>query len=84
MNAHEAALEPRVQGPRVWLDMDQQAIDDAYDQSVWAPNREVVLTRRRTASTEALTRIAPPLRVPYGPTAIEQLDIYRTARPQAP
>lgn len=31
---------PRVKGPPVWLDMDQKELDDAYDQSVYAPNQE--------------------------------------------
>lgn len=84
MSTPETALTPRVRGPHVWLDMDQQEIDDAYDQSVWAPNREVVLARRRVASEQTRARLAPPLRVSYGPTEIEQLDIYRTARPHAP
>jgi hypothetical protein len=30
---------PRVKGPIVWLDMDQRELDDAYDQLVYAPNR---------------------------------------------
>ena len=75
---------PRVKGPRVWLDMDQQEIDNAYDQAVWAPNREIVLARRRAMSAHTLARIGPPLRLPYGATEIEQLDIYRTTRPDAP
>lgn len=25
---------PRIKGPRVWLDMDQKELDDAYDQRV--------------------------------------------------
>lgn len=29
-----AQQAPRAKGPRVWLDMDQKEIDDAYDQSV--------------------------------------------------
>jgi arylformamidase len=29
---------PDMKGPRVWLEMDQKELDDAYDQSVWAPN----------------------------------------------
>ena len=64
--------------------MDQQEIDDAYDQGVWAPNRDIVLARRRAASAQALERLGPPWRVAYGPTAIEQLDIYRSPRPLAP
>ena len=75
---------PRVKGPRVWLDMDQQEIDNAYDQAVWAPNREIVLARRRAMSAQTLARIGRPLRLPYGATEIEQLDIYRTTRPHAP
>jgi len=68
----------------VWLDMDQKALDDAYDQAVWAPNRDLLMLRRRALSDQTLSRIAPPLRRPYGPTEIEQLDIYRTERPHAP
>ena len=40
-----AALAPsaaRTKGPKVWLDMDQQELDDAYDQIVYAPNRDQV------------------------------------------
>ena len=33
-------------GPLVLLDMDQQALDAAYDQSKYAPNREQVQARR--------------------------------------
>lgn len=84
MSAHTAASASRVKGPRVWRDLDQQEIDDAYDQAVWAPNREIVLARRRATSAQALARLGPPLRVAYGPTAIEQLDIYRTTRTPAP
>src|SRR5579871_158248 len=29
-------------GPLVWLDMDQQALDAAYDQQAYAPNRDQV------------------------------------------
>ena len=34
-----AAQAARAQGPLVWLDMDQKALDDAYDQLVYAPSR---------------------------------------------
>src|SRR5262245_61083344 len=36
------------QGPRVWLDMDQAALDAAYTQSVWAPNRAQLVARHRS------------------------------------
>src|SRR5206468_3559211 len=74
---------PRVKGPRVWLDMDQKEIDDAYDQSVWAPNQPHVGKRRAVWSESVRARLKPE-RVAYGPTEIEQLDIYKTKVPNAP
>ncbi len=71
-------------GPRVWLDMDQRELDDAYDQACWAPNREHLQKRRRLASERAIARIGQPKRVAYGPTEIEKLDIYQSNRPNAP
>ena len=41
-----APARPRAKGPLVWLDMDQQELDDAYDQTVYAPNREEIRARR--------------------------------------
>lgn len=75
---------PRIKGPRVWLDMDQKELDDAYDQRVWAPNQPHVLKRRDIWSELIRARIGPPERVAYGPTGIERLDIYKTRRANAP
>src|SRR5215831_18093944 len=33
-------------GPRVFLDYDQAALDAAYDQAAYAPNREQLIKRR--------------------------------------
>ncbi len=66
-----------IRGPLVWLDMDQKELDDAYDQSVYAPNQQLVAGRRRLASETLLKRITPE-RIAYGPSKDEQLDIYRT------
>ena len=74
---------PRVKGPRVWLDMDQKELDDAYDQSVWAPNQSHV-SKRRAAWSEAIRARVKSDRVAYGPTEIEKLDIYKTTRWNAP
>ena len=57
--ACETVSTPKVKGPRVWLAMDQQEIDNASDQTVWAPNREVVLTRHRAASAPTSSAPAP-------------------------
>src|SRR5215467_12423827 len=78
------AQQPRAKGPLVWLDMDQQALDDAYDQIVYAPNREQVTKRRIANSERARAAIGAPERVAYGATEIEKLDIYRTRQANAP
>ena len=82
-NATSAQTAQHIRGPLVWLDMDQKELDDAYDQSVYAPNQHLVQARRRLASEALLERITPE-RAAYGPSADEQLDIYRTRRPNAP
>ena len=82
-NATSAQTAQHIRGPLVWLDMDQKELDDAYDQSVYAPNQHLVQARRRLAS-EALPERITHERHAYGPSADEQLDIYRTRRPNAP
>jgi arylformamidase len=75
---------PRIKGPLVWLDMDQQELDDAYDQVVYAPNRDQVGKRRIANSDTARAAIGAPERVDYGPSEIEKLDIYRCKAANAP
>ncbi len=70
--------------PRVWLDMDQAELDAAYDQSVWAPNREQILKRYATNSEGVRARLGAPRRYAYGPAPSEGLDVYVTSRPDAP
>jgi arylformamidase len=74
---------PRVKGPRVWLEMDQKELDDAYDQSVWAPNQQQV-SKRRAAWSESIRARLKSERFSYGPTEIEKLDVYKTTRWNAP
>jgi len=66
-------------GPLVWRDMDQKALDDAYDQDVYAPNRPLIVTRRIAASERTRAILGPPQRVAYGPSEYEGLDIFRAA-----
>lgn len=68
----------------VFLHYDQKALDDAYDQAVWAPNREQVLARRDRNSGLARERLGAPQRLEYGAMASEQLDVYPTGAPSAP
>jgi arylformamidase len=74
----------RVKGPRVWLDLDQAELVAAYDQAVWAPNREQIVRRYATQSEAARARLGAPRRFAYGPTPVEGLDLYATTRADAP
>ena len=65
-------------GPLVWRDMDQKALDDAYDQLIYAPNRDLVLARIAAASGRTRAALGAPQRIAYGPSEHEALDIYRT------
>src|ERR1700736_2727912 len=71
-------------GPPVYLDYDQAALDAAYDQSAYAPNREQLIKRRIRDSELTRLRIGEPERVAYGQAELERLDIYRTKRDTAP
>ena len=64
-------------GPIVWLDMDQEALDNAYDQLIYAPNRDLVLERIRAAGDRTRAALGAPQRIAYGPSEHEQLDLFR-------
>jgi arylformamidase len=74
----------RQKGPRVWLDMDQQELDDAYDQSKYAPNIQQVLKRYETSSEALRKRLGEPRRLTYGTSSVEWADLYPTRRANAP
>ena len=84
--AEECRIGPPLhpQGPSVWLNMDQVELDASYDQSVYAPLGRQVIARCVANSELVRKRLGPPQRVAYGPTEIENLDIYRTKEPNAP
>ena len=71
-------------GSAVWLNMDQQALDNAYDQSRYPPNRSQILERCATNSKIVRERLSAPRRIAYGPTANEMLDLYPAATTNAP
>lgn len=68
----------------VWRDMDQKALDDAYDQSVYATNRDQIRERTDFVGERVRARLGNPRRLAYGRTPIERLDLYPTDRPNAP
>ena len=75
---------PHAKGPRVWMDMDQVEIDAAYDQYFYAPLGNMI-TKRVAAQSEAVrARLGQPLRLAYGPSENEKLDVYRARKPRAP
>jgi arylformamidase len=79
-----AGPPPHERGPAVFLDYDQVELDAAYDQAVYAPNEEQISRRWLANSDLARARLGVPRRVKYGPSEIEQLDIYPAKRRKAP
>ncbi len=82
--AQQGAPAPRAKGPLVWLDLDQQELDDAYDQSKYAPNLAQIVKRYGSNSEAVRARLGAPKRLSYGPTPIEGADLYPSKRPNAP
>jgi arylformamidase len=75
---------PHTEGPHVWMDMDQAELDAAYDQSFYAPLASQILKRYASNSDAVRGRLGEPRREAYGPSEVENLDIYRTRQPNAP
>ncbi|MDP2357417.1 MAG: alpha/beta hydrolase [Beijerinckiaceae bacterium] len=73
----------QAKGPLVWLDMDQAALDRAYDQTIWAPNQSLTAERRAAAATEAKARLKSS-RHAYGDSEIEAFDFYACGVAEAP
>ena len=68
----------------VWLDMDQEQLDDAYTQIKYAPNMPQILLRSASNSELARDRLGAPRRIAYGPTPEEALNLYPAAATHAP
>jgi arylformamidase len=83
-NTEPAQQTQKLKGPLVWLDMDQKELDDAYDQTVYAPNQPLLAARRKVASKSVIKRFGAPERVAYGSSEVEKLDIYKTKQANAP
>lgn len=68
----------------IYLNYTEAGIDSAYDQSYWAPNRELVFDQLQALQTLSQKEIGDPERIQYGDTEAEQLDLYRPNRKNAP
>lgn len=86
MAEQSALVDPRAEakGRAIWLDMDQQALDDAYDQEKYAPNRAQIVERRIANSERTRAILGAPFRFAYGSSEIEGLDVFRCAQPHSP
>jgi arylformamidase len=82
--AQQSPTASSEKGPLVWLTMDQKELDDAYDQSKYAPNLLQIVKRYESNSNAMRARLGEPRRFNYGATAIERLEVYSTRRPNAP
>jgi arylformamidase len=74
----------RAKGPAIWMDYDQQDMDEMYDQSVYAFNQKHTLARSDANNKIASAAIGKPERFAYGPTPIEGIDVWKTRKPNAP
>ncbi len=82
--ASEASAQDAPKGPKVWLDLDQKQLDDAYDQAKYAANIRQVVGRYRTNSDLTRARLGAPTRLRYGTAPVEAMDLYATSAPNAP
>ncbi|NYT23262.1 alpha/beta hydrolase [Alcaligenaceae bacterium] len=81
--AHAQNL-PAPKGQSVWLDLDQAALDKAYDQAHWASNIKTILHRYVANSKITRKHIGEPQRLRYGKSDIEALDLFTAKQPKAP
>jgi arylformamidase len=61
---------------KIFLDYDQKALDDQYEQRVWVPHADAIIARYGAASDAVRRRLGEPRTERYGPTPPETLDIY--------
>ena len=85
LQTHRApGIAPKPKGPLVFLDYDQEELDDSYTQAPWAPNQDELSKRNAQKSQRTLARLGPARRLAYGSTQIEKLDLYHAKKPNAP
>src|SRR3984893_16981115 len=84
--AQECRFEPQPhqKGSLVFMNYDQVELDAAYENSVYEPNIRQISQRLASMADGMRARRGEPQRVAYGPTEIEQLDIYKTRVARAP
>jgi arylformamidase len=71
------AQDSGASGPLVWRDMDQAALDAAYDQSAYAPAMADHIARRGVWNRATLQRLAEPQVFSYGTRPVENVEVHR-------
>jgi arylformamidase len=71
-------------GPKIWLDLDQAALDIAYDQSLNASNFMLLRDRMTRNSLQMRQRIGDPQVYQYGTESIQKLYFYAASVSNAP
>ncbi len=79
-----ARIEQGSEEQAVFLDYTQEELDRAYDQSEWASNQEEMIERYTTESEAVRAELEHKSGVSYGSSPDETLDIFPTARQNAP
>ncbi len=69
--------------PKVYLDYTQKELDDAYEQTIWAPNFEALSADSKKRCVAMRQRLKHS-EVSYGPGAEETLEIMPTDKANAP
>jgi arylformamidase len=82
--AQTTNLAAKPKGPAVWLDLDQAELDAAYDQSVYAPNIQLIQSQYASNSELTRRRLGNPQNFSYGPTLVEKLDVFLSKKLNAP
>jgi arylformamidase len=67
---------PEAANPKIWLDLDQAALDAAYDQTVYAPNHAQVIRRMTAYSSSMRARNGDPQAFSYGASPLERVFYY--------
>jgi arylformamidase len=65
---------------KVFLDYDQKALDDQYEQRAWVPHADEIIRRYGIHSDGVRARIGEPRTERYGASGVETLDIYGEGR----
>jgi len=61
---------------KVFLDYDQKALDEQYEQRTFVPHADEIIKRYALRSDEVRARLGEPRTERYGPSTVETLDIY--------